>query len=358
MNTARSVVPGGTAETSGSATGAICAAMISRACSTGAFAVRHVALDAGQLRAVVGDVEQPRLDLASRRRAPRRPAPAALARGGRTSAAGRRTAPRPGKRSARSAPRLSPRAAPSLSGSATSSPPSWPRSPPNSSFTREFPPEVLGEAESAVAAGYRLPETRLDGDPVRHDRATEGATDLDQALRDRARRRRVAGLVRDRRPPRIRRTGRRDRCRGTFARSDSLRGGWPHPVAPAGGSAKVPPRCCRMRSAARSSGSFRLDPTGRATSATVTRARVRFGAAVELRRRRRRAGVDGGEAAMLGLLREVGERRAGPRERARGGASLATPEILVTRGDGAGHLWPEASRHAARRVLERPTVAA
>ena len=67
MNSARSCVPPGTADTSGSAAGAICAEMISRACSAGARGVRDVALDARQPRAVVGDVEQPRLDLPARR---------------------------------------------------------------------------------------------------------------------------------------------------------------------------------------------------------------------------------------------------------------------------------------------------
>ena len=71
MNTARSVVPGGIADTSGSATGAICASTISRACSAAPSPNGDVALDAGQPRAVVGDVEQPRLDLAARR-SPRR----------------------------------------------------------------------------------------------------------------------------------------------------------------------------------------------------------------------------------------------------------------------------------------------
>ena len=81
MNSARSVVPGGTADTSGSASRRDLrrddlARLLDRA-----LAERHVALDARQLRAVVGDVEQPRLDLAARRRGRggrRRAAPAVV----------------------------------------------------------------------------------------------------------------------------------------------------------------------------------------------------------------------------------------------------------------------------------------
>ncbi len=67
MNNARSVVPAGTAETSGSAAGAICAVTISRLLHR-AIAIGHVALDGRQPRAVGGDVVQPRLDLSPGRR--------------------------------------------------------------------------------------------------------------------------------------------------------------------------------------------------------------------------------------------------------------------------------------------------
>ena len=62
----------------------------------GAFAERHVALDAGEPRAVLGDVEQMRLDLASGRRRGRALAPRRQRLWTRPvhSAAGRRTAPR------------------------------------------------------------------------------------------------------------------------------------------------------------------------------------------------------------------------------------------------------------------------
>ena len=71
---------------------------------------------------------------------------------------------------------------------------------------------------------------------------------------------------------------------------------------------------------------FRLDARGRATSTTVTRARVR--STRQLSYDEAQTGVDGDR--MLGLLREVGERRVAL-ESERGGASLATPEILVAR---------------------------
>ncbi len=89
-NSARSVVPGGIAETSGSATGAICASTICRAWSTVRLAERHVALDAGQMRPVGAHVEEVRLDLASAAPPRRPPRPVA----GRRRARGRRAVPR------------------------------------------------------------------------------------------------------------------------------------------------------------------------------------------------------------------------------------------------------------------------
>ena len=186
-----------------------------------------------------------------------------------------------------------------------------------------FPPEVLAEAESAVAS-HRLPDLDLTQIPfVTID--PEGATDLDQALaieRD-GDGWRVYYAIADL-PGFVEPGGAIDaeaRLRGqTLYAAD---GRIPlHPPEISEGAASLLPDQERGAFV----WDFRLDATGRATSAAVTRARVRS---------RRQWSYDDAQAAveseaMLGLLREVGERRLAL-ESERGGASLATPEILVTR---------------------------
>jgi exoribonuclease R len=191
-----------------------------------------------------------------------------------------------------------------------------------------FPPELLAEAESAVAA-YALPELDLTEIPfITID--PEGATDLDQALaieRD-GEGWRVWYAIADL-PGFVKPGGAIDveaRLRGqTLYAAD---GRIPlHPPVISEGAASLLPDHARGAFV----WDFRLNATGRATSAAVTRARVRS---------RRQWSYDDAQAAvesepMLGLLREVGERRLAL-ETERGGASLATPEILVTR-DGDGY---------------------
>jgi exoribonuclease R len=186
-----------------------------------------------------------------------------------------------------------------------------------------FPPEVLAEAESAVAA-YRLPELDLTDIPfLTIDPA--GATDLDQALAidtdgDGWR---VWYAIADL-PGFVTPGGAIDaeaRLRGqTLYAAD---GRIPlHPPVISEGAASLLPDQVRGAFV----WDFRLDATGRATSTAVIRARVRS---------TRQLSYDEAQAAvesdrMIGLLRDVGERRLAL-EAERGGASLATPEILVTR---------------------------
>ena len=186
-----------------------------------------------------------------------------------------------------------------------------------------FPPEVLAEAESAVE-GYRLPDLDLTELPfVTIDPA--GASDLDQALaidRD-GDGWRVWYAIADL-PGFVHPGGAIDaeaRLRGqTLYAAD---GRIPlHPPVISEGAASLLPDQERGAFV----WDFRLDATGRATSAAVTRARMRSV---------RQWSYDDAQAAvesepMLGLLREVGELRLAL-ESERGGASLATPEILVTR---------------------------
>lgn len=198
-----------------------------------------------------------------------------------------------------------------------------------------FSVDVLAEAEAAIAT-YRTPEADLTGIPF----ATIdplGATDLDQAY---AIDREGAGwrvwyAIADL-PGFVTPGGAIDaeaRARGlTLYAAD---GRIPlHPPAISEDAASLLPD--RERGAF--VWEFVLDAGGRTTSASVRRARVRS--------RRQWSYEEAHERpdAMTGLLREVGEARLAV-EADRGGASLATPEILVTR---------DADGFALRRRVVRP----
>jgi exoribonuclease R len=186
-----------------------------------------------------------------------------------------------------------------------------------------FPPDVIAAAESAVAA-YRLPDRDLTELPfVTID--PQGATDLDQALaidRD-GDGWRVWYAIAD--LPGFVLPG------GVFDAEARLRG---QTLYAADGRIPLHPPLISEGAASLLPGQergayvwdFRLDAGGRATSAAVTRARVR--SARQWSYSDAQAAVE--SESMLGLLREVGERRLAL-ESERGGASLATPEILVTR---------------------------
>lgn len=192
-----------------------------------------------------------------------------------------------------------------------------------------FPAEVLAEAETAVA-NYTLPEHDLTDIPfVTIDPA--GATDLDQALaieRDGdgwqvwyA----IADLPGFVEPGGAIDTAARRRGQTLYAADGRI----PlHPPVISEGAGSLLPGVVRGAFV----WDFRLDATGAATSTAVARARMRSV---------RQWSYDEAQAAvhsdrMLGLLRAVGERRL-DLEIERGGASLATPEILVTReGNGYG----------------------
>jgi len=187
----------------------------------------------------------------------------------------------------------------------------------------DFAPAVLTEAESAVT-GYRLPDLDLTAVPfITID--PEGATDLDQALAIETDGEgwhlwyAIADL-----PGFVQPGGAIDaeaRLRGqTLYAAD---GRIPlHPPEISEGAASLLPGQERGAFV----WDFRLDSVGRATAVSVTRARVR--SVRQLSYEEAQASVD--DDRMLGLLRDVGERRLAL-ESERGGASLATPEILVTR---------------------------
>lgn len=192
----------------------------------------------------------------------------------------------------------------------------------------DFPPEVLAEAEAAVA-GHRLPDLDLTDLPL----ATidpEGATDLDQAfaIEEHGGGWRVFYAIADL-PSFVQPGGAIDaeaRLRGqTLYAAD---GRIPlHPPVISEGAASLLPDSVRAAFV----WEIDLDATGATTSARVRRARVRS---------RRQWSYQDAQAALdasdgrgepqFGMLRAVGEARLA-RESARGGASLATPEILVVR---------------------------
>jgi exoribonuclease R len=192
----------------------------------------------------------------------------------------------------------------------------------------QFPAEVLAEAEAAIAA-HVLPELDLTGIPfLTIDPA--GATDLDQALAIEADGDgwrvfyAIAAL-----PSFVAPGGAIDaeaRLRGqTLYAAD---GRIPlHPPVISEGAASLLPDQERAAFV----WEFALDGSGATTSARVRRARVRS---------RRQWSYEDAQAAVdtepvFGMLQAVGEARLAL-ESARGGASLAIPEILVSNG-GAGY---------------------
>jgi exoribonuclease R len=197
----------------------------------------------------------------------------------------------------------------------------------------EFPAAVLAEADAAVAA-HRLPGLDLTGIPF----ATidpEGATDLDQAfaIEEHGAGWRVFYAIADL-PSFLEPGGAIDaeaRLRGqTLYAAD---GRIPlHPPVISEGAASLLPGVERAAFVWQ----IDLDATGATTAARVERARVRS---------RRQWSYQDAQAALdaadgraepqFGMLRAVGEARLA-RESERGGASLATPEILVVR-DGGGY---------------------
>lgn len=195
---------------------------------------------------------------------------------------------------------------------------------------QRFDDEALAEAAEAVAS-YRPPEAdALDLQFATID--PPGSTDLDQAF---ALERDAGGFVLHYAiadlPPFILPGGAIDRAaqeRGqTMYAAD---GRVPlHPEVIGEGAASLLPDEERGANVWR----FELGDDGRVRTSTVFRARVRS---------RRRWSYEEAQAAldaepMLGLLREVGERLLAL-EAERGGASLATPEIVVERDDGGYRL--------------------
>ncbi|CAN5201843.1 RNB domain-containing ribonuclease [soil metagenome] len=198
-------------------------------------------------------------------------------------------------------------------------------------LARDFPPDVDAEAQVLADAPPLPPDEpgtdRTDIEFVTIDPA--GSTDLDQALaieRDGGGWR-VFYAIAD--VPAFVHPGgaidgeTRERGQTIYAADGRI----PlHPVVISEGAASLLPDQLR--------GAFvwdmQLDASGVVTSASVARGRVR--SRRQLDYVGAQASLDAGtgpDAAMLGLLRDVGEARV-VQEAARGGASLNTPEVLVT----------------------------
>ncbi len=194
-------------------------------------------------------------------------------------------------------------------------------------ITREFPPEVLAEAD-AVVAERPLPDLdRTDLEFVTMD--PPGAVDLDQAflIQPDGGGWRVFYAIADL-PAFVRPGGAIDaeahlRGQTVYAADGRI----PlHPTVISEGAASLLPDQER--------GAFVwehvLDASGEVTSTTVARARIR--SRRQLDYPASQADLDAGrgpDAALLGMLRDVGEARVAI-EAARGGASLSTPEVLVS----------------------------
>jgi exoribonuclease R len=198
-------------------------------------------------------------------------------------------------------------------------------------LTREFPPEAQAEADAIVAA-HPLPDAdRTDLEFVTID--PPGSTDLDQAFT----------IVRE-----------GDGWRVFYAIADV-----PAFVAPGGaidtqahargqtiyaadGRIPLHPTVISEGAASLLPGELRgafvwehvLDAAGDVTSTTVARARIRSRRQLDYPTAQADLSAGRGpDAALLGMLREVGEARIAL-EAARGGASLSTPEVLVSMQDG------------------------
>jgi exoribonuclease R len=194
-------------------------------------------------------------------------------------------------------------------------------------LNREFPPEVMAEAE-AVAAAPPLPDAdRTDLEFVTID--PPGATDLDQAFlieRDGGGWR-VFYAIAD--LPAFVRPG------GAIDTEAHLRG---QTVYAADGRIPLHPTVISEGAGSLLAGRLRgafvwehvLDASGEVIETTVARARVR--SRRQLDYASSQADLDAGtgpDADLLRMLREVGEARVAL-EAARGGASLSTPEVLVS----------------------------
>ena len=198
-------------------------------------------------------------------------------------------------------------------------------------LTRGFPPEAVAEAE-AVVDEHLLPDPdRTDLEFVTMD--PPGATDLDQAflIEREGGGWRVFYAIADL-PAFVRPGGAIDgeahlRGQTVYAADGRI----PlHPTIISEGAASLLPDQVR--------GAFvwehALDSSGRVTSTTVARARIR--SRRQLDYPSAQADLDanrGPDAALLGMLRDVGRARV-VLEAERGGASLATPEILVSMAEG------------------------
>ena len=209
--------------------------------------------------------------------------------------------------------------------------------------------------EAVVAAAARCP-TPTAPTSSSSPWIPPGSTDLDQAFAHRARRRRLAGVLRDRRRARLRAPGRRDRRRGArYAARRSTR-----PTAAS--------RCTR-RSISEGAASLLPDQVRGAFvwehAARRRRQRDRRRRVARARIRSRRqldyassqadlAAGRGPDAALLGMLRDVGEARHRPR----GGTRRREPVDARDPGLAAGRaLHARSPRAAADGGLERPAVA-
>jgi exoribonuclease R len=196
---------------------------------------------------------------------------------------------------------------------------------------RDFPPEVLAEAEAVVAANPLPSADRTDLGFVTMD--PPGATDLDQAFqieRDGKGfivRYAIADVPAFVEPGGAIDTEAHRRGQTVYAADGRI----PlHPVRISEDAASLLPDVVR--------GAFvwehTLDRRGEVTGSTVARARIR--SRRQLDYPASQADLDAGRGPdidLLRMLREVGEARIAL-EAERGGASLSTPEILVSMADG------------------------
>jgi exoribonuclease R len=198
-------------------------------------------------------------------------------------------------------------------------------------LTRDFPPEVLAEAD-AVVATHPLPETdRTELEFVTMD--PPGATDLDQAffIQREGHGWRVFYAIAD--VPAFVAPG------GAIDAEAHERG---QTVYAADGRIPLHPTVISEDEASllpdRVRGAFVwehvLDASGEVTSTTVARARIRSRRQLDYPTSQADlAAGRGPDAELLGMLRDVGLARI-ELEAQRGGASLSTPEILVSLQDG------------------------
>jgi len=198
-------------------------------------------------------------------------------------------------------------------------------------LTREFPAEVVAEAEALVASPPLPDPDRTDLEFVTMD--PRGATDLDQAFlieRDGTGWRvfyAIADLAAFVRPG------------GAIDAEAHLRG---QTVYAADGRIPLHPTVISEGAASLLADQVRgafvwehvLDASGEVTSTTVARARIRSRRQLDYASAQADLEADRGpDAALLGMLRDVGEARVAL-EAARGGASLSTPEVLVSLTEG------------------------